>query len=152
MHRCRGTKPWNMPFSISGRHYRWSARSVSGLDYITIELLDTNGDAYYAWLSSGIAAWLDAASASGTLYDDNTGNRMTSGVEEAIGNRFKIMFTQVSSNRIDVVLTVDDECTVELYMAGQARFISASSVVYVVILIPVRLVVYGNMQWWIHPV
>eukprot|EP01083_Nonionella_stella_P099912 281190_1 len=56
VHRCQGTQIWNLPFNILGRHYRWSASSVSGLDYITIELFDDTGDVYYLWLSTGIAA------------------------------------------------------------------------------------------------
>eukprot|EP01083_Nonionella_stella_P143310 445179_1 len=121
VHRCDGVEEWNMPFSISGRHYRWSTASVSGLDYITLELLDSDGEEYYVWLSSSIHHYVNSADASNSLYDDNTGlsSALASGVEEQIGNRFKITFTQVSTTQIDVVLTVDDACTVELLMRGE---------------------------------
>eukprot|EP01083_Nonionella_stella_P180253 642262_1 len=128
LHRCAGVDSTMMPFSISGRHHRWSSKSVSGLDYIIIHLVDSNGDMYYVWLSSGIHAYLDAATATNTNYDDNTAtaSALTSGTEEQIGSRFALLYTQTSTNQIKVVLTIQQTCTVELYMKGEAVYDSAT--------------------------
>eukprot|EP01084_Bolivina_argentea_P055962 102480_1 len=46
-----------MPFSMLGYHYQMRETSVTGLDYITLELYDNTGELYYVWLSASIASW-----------------------------------------------------------------------------------------------
>ena len=110
-----------MPFSILGKHTpQWG--SVQGLDYLTLELFDINGDVYYVFISASIHSYATASDAGTTFYDDVDSKQLTaltSGHEMAIGERFAFKFTQISNNAIDAVLTIDGECTLKFNMAGQ---------------------------------
>eukprot|EP01083_Nonionella_stella_P098473 276947_1 len=40
---CAQRSTNELPFTVLGKHYQWGSKSVSGLDYITMQLYDDNG-------------------------------------------------------------------------------------------------------------
>eukprot|EP01083_Nonionella_stella_P107624 311920_1 len=123
---CAHSSVNHLPFTVLGKHYQWGSKSVSGLDYITMQLYDDNGDIYYLWLSSSIHSYLNATAAVNTLYDDNTAATLvTYDTATPIGNRFNITITSSSNPaRIDVALTIDGKCDVNLYMISQGNHVN----------------------------
>ena len=47
-----------MSFNILAKHYKWGTRSVSGVDYLTFELINDDGTNYSIFLSASIKAYI----------------------------------------------------------------------------------------------
>ena len=119
---CAGSTYRDMPFSILGKHTpQWG--TVQGLDYLTLQLVDFNGDVYYVFVSADLHSYINARDAVDTTYDNNADNpnlvKLDSGAGTRIGTQFTFTYTQSQSNRIDALLKVDDGCILKFYMQGQ---------------------------------
>eukprot|EP01083_Nonionella_stella_P048819 130317_1 len=130
LHPCAGSSLTDdMPITIMGRHYHWGDRSVTGLDYITLELYDDNGDQYLAWFSSSIHHWvLNGFGTMNSLFDAHdtaTLNDLVSGATTNLGleDKFKITYAQTNDRRIDVYIEIGDFCSLQFYMYGQMNFV-----------------------------
>eukprot|EP01084_Bolivina_argentea_P139534 245457_1 len=122
--RCNGESVDDMPFTIIGQHTQLNS-AVTGLEYVTLQLYDSDGTEYLAFFSGSIASYgtRDTTTPVSTLYADNeaaasvTLMDITAAADTSIGSRFSVLYTR-SGTRIDVVLTIDGTCTVEFYMTG----------------------------------
>ncbi len=130
--RCNGASTNDMPFSVLGKHTPYSG-STTGLEYLTLELFDSNNATYYLFFSASFQSYINAEHASGTLYDDNVGsphlvNLSLSSSTTVIGERFDLIFTESdSSRRVDAELWMDHECPFKWTMQGQKQPIRAES-------------------------
>merc|ERR1719361_510034 len=79
---CGGSSRDQLPYQMIGRHfpYRGSTR-VSGLDYMAIELFDTNGDQYVAFFNSAIHGFIkgDETDYDGVVKDSDQFIQLTPG-------------------------------------------------------------------------
>jgi len=136
MHPCKSTATKDMPFALAGHHWQpdwFVAESASLLDYVVLHLFDTNGDEYYVWLSSGstgLHSYHLVDSSTSAVYDVNTNQadntQLVSGVTASIGARFQITYTETTTSRIDVVLSIY-ACDVSFYMQGYADWWSIAN-------------------------
>ena len=122
---CHDSSTDDMPFAILGTHYKVGTSSVSGLEYIVIELYDSDGTEYLVFLSADLHSYIATTDAISTLYDDNAGlmTDLTSNVDTSIGSLFVINYIQTSSSRIDVTLTIGNECDVSFFMYDQGYYV-----------------------------
>ena len=118
---CYDSSTDDMPFAILGTHYKVGTSSVSGLEYIVIELYDSDGTEYLVFFSADLHSYIATTDAISTLYDDNVGlmTDLTSNVDTSIGSRFVINYIQTSTTRIDVTLTIGGQCVISFFMSGQ---------------------------------
>eukprot|EP01083_Nonionella_stella_P202147 738785_1 len=115
--RCPGFTSDDMPFAVLGTHASVGTSSVTGLDYITVLLTESNGDEYQLFLSSSIHQYtMNRNSATNTVLQSN--------VLEQIGLKFEVLYVQ-TGDRIDVALTIDSFCTVHFNMIAQSNFNSS---------------------------
>eukprot|EP01083_Nonionella_stella_P263575 895219_1 len=126
MYPCAGSSFTDMPFAISGRHYHWNGLPVTGLDYITIELYDDNGDVHFLWFSSSLHHWVTNGPT--TLFDAYNSSELNelSNLTTILGqtNKFRVTYTQSSDKRIDVLLEIGNKgCSVQLFMYAQTNFV-----------------------------
>eukprot|EP01083_Nonionella_stella_P163213 536457_1 len=124
IHPCYGSNNTDMPFNVLGTHVKLDPRSLTGLDYIMLELFEEN-DTYYVWLSSSIHGWVLDNGTWSTSYENNTASTPTdlvSGQATPIGTRFEVTYTQTTATQIDVTLLVDGTCPLTLRMVGHAYF------------------------------
>jgi hypothetical protein len=132
MHPCKFTNTRDMPFALAGHHWQSdssSAQSVSYLDYVVLHLFDSSGEEYYVWLSgtsSGLHHYAMVDAQTDAVYDLNsnqaTYTALSSGVTASIGTDFKVTYTETTTSRIDVVLSIyacDVEFNLDAYMVSR---------------------------------
>eukprot|EP01083_Nonionella_stella_P004455 12896_1 len=143
MHPCKGATRQQMPFTMIGRHVALSSSSLTGLDYIVLELFDiidiktNNIKLYLLWVNptNGFGVQLagpfsdaDIESAE-RFYADNTDTKeVLSATNTRIGNTFDVDVTFPGPKQVNVVLNVahytGDRCKLVFYMNRQGNYIS----------------------------
>eukprot|EP01084_Bolivina_argentea_P260764 440477_1 len=121
--RRKGSSTADLPFNLLGKHYYYDKNHIMrAIDYITLQLFDSNDDVYLIFLQTDIRVYTANAKSSteSTLYDPNdaTLTELVTGIPVKLGTQFTATVTLSTASRLDFTLKIGKYCKISLYMTS----------------------------------